>query len=675
MKSKTKSILITIFALILISGCNIPTPQQMPGDPTPDLNVILTEIALADQPTEAPVASPSEGPSEGPAEGPTDGPADEPSPTAGPTAAPKKTETLTVCLGKEPATLFFYDESSRAMWSVLESIYDGPFDTGDGTADPVIFTGIDIAEETVTVQRGDIIVDITGNAVELKPGISFLPAVPAEGCSGSACLRQWTAVSETAEIIRTVITFHLREDLRWSDGTALTAEDSVFSMSVNGMKGINASKQMYNLTESYTAVDEHTVEWRGLPGFKPDDPSDVFWIPLPKHVMKGMSAEMIRASEEINTKPLGWGAWQISSWVKGEEIIAERNPYYVLADGTEPFFDRIVYKFYGRPGDNNLAALSSGACDIIDPSVDLSADMEEVVEGVRDGVRSAYIRPELTRQELVFDLDPAQYGAVKLFSEPALRSAIAQCIDRNALNRQLLFGQSEVPADFYPADYSAHNVELEAAAFDPEAARQALDELGWTVSEEDPDGVRIATRASGTMYGTRLAFTLHTGNSAAAAEAGRMISDDLAQCGIAVETEPLSPGELYAQGPDGVIFGRSFDAAVFAWASGSSACSVYMSDQVPSAANHWVGTNVGGYQNETYDEACLLPELTEADVRQIYAEDLPAVPLYFNISVGLSTNNICGIHDRIGSRSILWNMEQFSRSEDRCAVSQWNNIY
>ena len=71
----------------------------------------------------------------------------------------------------------------------------------------------------------------------------------------------------------------------------------------------------------------------------------------------------------------------------------------------------------------------------------------------------------------------------------------------------------------------------------------------------------------------------------------------------------------------------------------------------------------------------MFPDLTETDTRQVYAEEIPAVPLYFNISIGISANNICGVSDRVGSRSILWNIESLSRSEERCAESQWNDIY
>ncbi|MBQ6341656.1 MAG: hypothetical protein IJI41_00895 [Anaerolineaceae bacterium] len=638
----------------------MPTPQQRPGDPTPDINLILTQIAAEHQ-SEANTATPAETEKV-------------PTETPGPTATPQKKETLTVCLGKEPQTLFFYAESSQAMWSVLESIYNGPFDKQNGESIPVIFDDISVKTEPITIVQGDVIVDFDGDPVEMKTGTVFMPANPQTDCSGTSCLSTWFYNSTQAEMLQTVITFRLKDDLFWNDGTPLTAEDSVYSMSVNGMKGINASKRIYNLTESYTALDEHTVEWRGLPGYQPDDPSEVFWIPLPGHVMKGMSVEDILSSEQINQSPLGWGAWQITSWNKGNEIIAERNPYY--SNESAPFFDRIVYKFYGRAGDNSLEALHSGTCDIIDTSVDLGADLEPILEDVDKGKETIYIRPEMTRQELVFNLEPAvQQWVISPLTVLELRTVIAQGINRNAINRQVFYGQSEIPVDFYPAEHINHNAELKMIEYDPDAAKEALDAMGWTVSEDDPDGARIAAKVPGVIYGTKLTFKLTYADSTFSRKTAAMIEEDLAEIGILLETEPLSLGELYAQGPEGVTFGRKFDTVMFAWAAGNAPCAIYLSDQIPNEINHWVGTNVGSYRNEDFDQACLLPEFSDLDPRQIYAEELPAIPLYFNISVAVSANNICGISDTIGSRSILWNVEQFSRSETNCAVSQWNDIY
>ncbi len=634
---KKTTLLLILTAAILLAGCNLPQPEQSLGEPTADINVILTQIA-AEQPTAV-------------------------EPTPEPTEAPL--ETLTVCLGKEPSTLFFYNESSQAMWSVLEGIYDGPFDYVNGEAVPVIFDEVTSEEETVTVIKGDIVANSDREPVEMKIGMSFMPAEPSEGCEGSACLSSYTNVTESVEMKRTVVTFRLKEGLKWSDGTPLTAEDSVFSMTVNGMKGINASTRIYNLTESYTALDDRTVQWVGIPGYTPDSAADVFWTPLPKHVMQGMTAEQILADESVNRSPLGWGAYRVLSWEAGSSITLERNPEYF---GEAPYFDRVVYQFFGSAGDNNLEALKNGTCDIIDTSVDLQADLEPILEDVRDGKMSVYIRPELSRQEVVFSLASTDSAAAKYFNTEAVRTAIAECVNRESINRQVLYGQSEVPADFYPAEYSLHNGDVSAVKYDPESAKETLTNAGWIESEDG--SARTAQQAAGMLAGTAFSFELTVSNSAESVKAAEMIKEDLAACGIDVTVNALPLGELYAQGPDGEIFGRTFDAAMFSWASGYRPCSLYLSTKIPSEENHWVGTNVGGYSSEEYDEACLY-----GDASAVYAEELPALPLYFNISIGASNNNICGLADTIGSRSLLWNIESLSRSDTACAVSQWHNIY
>ena len=104
--------------MLFLSSCNMPTPQQRPGDPTPDINLILTQIAAEHQ-SEANTATPAETEKV-------------PTETPGPTATPQKKETLTVCLGKEPQTLFFYAESSQAMWSVLEAFTMAPLTNKTG---------------------------------------------------------------------------------------------------------------------------------------------------------------------------------------------------------------------------------------------------------------------------------------------------------------------------------------------------------------------------------------------------------------------------------------------------------------------------------------------------------------------------------------------------------------
>ena len=126
--------------------------------------------------------------------------------------------------------------------------------------------------------------------------------------------------------------------------------------------------------------------------------------------------------------------------------------------------------------------------------------------------------------------------------------------------------------------------------------------------------------------------------------------------------------------------------AMFAWASGDqSPCSLYSSSQIPTEENQWIGLNVGGYRSAEYDSACNIAQnaspmeedyLGKAEkVQQLFAEDLPVIPLYFYPAIGLSGNRICGLKNSIGMRSLLYNIELLTRSDSNCAVSQWKNVY
>ena len=67
------------------------------------------------------------------------------------------------------------------MWSVLESIYDGPFDKGNGFAEPVIFEEITVTSEPVNIRRGDIIVDVDDTVITSISQLQSIIAKHGEG--------------------------------------------------------------------------------------------------------------------------------------------------------------------------------------------------------------------------------------------------------------------------------------------------------------------------------------------------------------------------------------------------------------------------------------------------------------------------------------------------------------
>jgi len=153
-----------------------------------------------------------------------------PSVTSAPTSIP--TRELTICLGEEPESLYLYaEDQSTAMWSVLEAIYDGPIDKTAGKYEAVILQKIpafddgDLTQTAIPVSGGDLIVDAKDNIVALESGVSILPS----GCKDRSCSLVWDGISEI-QMDQVTANFKLRTNLLWSDGTPLTAADSLFSM-------------------------------------------------------------------------------------------------------------------------------------------------------------------------------------------------------------------------------------------------------------------------------------------------------------------------------------------------------------------------------------------------------------------------------------------------------------
>ncbi len=130
----------------------------------------------------------------------------------------------------------------------------------------------------------------------------------------------------------------------------------------------------------------------------------------------------------------------------------------------------------------------------------------------------------------------------------------------------------------------------------------------------------------------------------------------------------MDPEELFAPGPDGLLFGRKFDMAEFSWSlSTMPACRYYTTPQVTRAGNSWIGINISGYSSEEFDAACQsaagsLPGQADYISKQqaaqaIFATDLPVIPLYQMLRLGISRTDLCGYELDTTSRSGLWNIE------------------
>ena len=133
-----------------------------------------------------------------------------------------------------------------------------------------------------------------------------------------------------------------------------------------------------------------------------------------------------------------------------------------------------------------------------------------------------------------------------------------------------------------------------------------------------PDTPRVAAGVAGVPDGTPLAVTYQTTEAELRKQVAELVSADLNACGIQTSIEFRNPGELFGPGPDGVVFGRKFDLVQFSWeASARPNCLLYSTNQVPDAANHWIGANVTGYSSEAFDAACVVRLLGATNGRRL----------------------------------------------------------
>ena len=605
-----------------------------------------------------------------------------PLPTREPTltATPVPPRALTVCLGQEPASLYPLDNPSLAARSVLAAVYDGPIDTNSYGYQAVILSRLpslangDAQLFQKSVYVGDEVVDASGMPVTLGVGVKVRPA----GCQSDACVIKYDGTSEI-QMDQMQVTFSLLPGLTWSDGEALTADDSVYAFQLGADPASPGSQNLiYPRTQSYEAVDETTVQWWGKPGFVDPTYFTNFWSPLPRHLWSQFTAAQLTEADVSARTPLGWGAYVIQDWVAGETITLTKNPHYFRAGEGLPKFDILIFRFVPDPG-TAISDLLAGTCDILDPSIRLDGQVGVLRSMAAQNQLQAFFTPVPVMEELAFGIRPASYDngynpgsdRVDYFGDVRVRQAMALCLDRAQVVKDVLSGLSSVPNSTLPPGHPLYNSSVAAYSFNIAAASSLLEQAGWKDVDNDPSTPREAWGVAGVASGMPFEINYVTTNAVQRQQVSTILAAGLAQCGIKVDVQYLDANTLYAPGPDGVLFGRNFDLAEFAMYSTGieTPCDWYTSAEIPNSANAWVGTNVSGYSNPAFDATCQasrqsLPDdpahaVAYSQAQSIFANDLPVIPLYWRVNTAAVRADLCHFSLDPTAASSLWNIEAF----------------
>jgi peptide/nickel transport system substrate-binding protein len=256
------------------------------------------------------------------------------------------------------------------------------------------------------------------------------------------------------------------------------------------------------------------------------------------------------------------------------------------------------------------------------------------------------------------------------FSDIRMRQAFTYCMDRERVITYLLYERSSIPLSYLPPDHPLYVADLPMLQYDVNEGARLLDEVGWKDTDNNPETPRQAFNVPGIIDGTPLAVNYATTKALLRQEVANLFADSMRPCGIQLNIQYEDPVQLYAPGEEGLIFGRNFDIVQLAWKAGlEPPCLLYTTEQIPTQGNHWLGVNVAGYSNPAYDQACQEAMETRSDqpgyvsqhaeAQRIFAQDIPAVPLYFRIRIAASRPDLCGLQMDTTTRSDLWNMEAF----------------
>ena len=299
-------------------------------------------------------------------------------------------------------------------------------------------------------------------------------------------------------------TVTIRDDVSFTDGASLTAEDVAFTY--NTVKA-TSSVNDFTMLSSAEAIDDTTVV------FHMTKPYSIWPYTM---AIVGIVPEHAYDSATYGSNPIGSGRYTLVQWNRGEQIILEANPDYY---GEAPKMKRVTILFMEE--DAAFLAVQAGQADLAYTSATY-ADQSPAGYGLLscESVDNRGINLPTEGNPVTADL--------------AIRRAINIGIDREEMIQNVLNGYG-TPAysvcDKLPWYNAASQV-----AYDPDEAIGLLEEAGWVLGD---DGVRVKDGVR-----AQLNILYSTGDSVRQALAADL-SNQLAELGISCTVEGVGWDTAY----------------------------------------------------------------------------------------------------------------------------------
>ncbi|PQV50691.1 ABC transporter substrate-binding protein [Paraburkholderia sp. BL21I4N1] len=412
--------------------------------------------------------------------------------------------------------------------------------------------------------------------------------------------------------------FHLRPNVRFSDGSPMTANDVAYSL--RRARSVPNSPAPFSGAVANIAridiVDPLTLR------IVTQTPSPAFVEQIGLVYIESQRASAGHASNDYRSPAVavGTGPYRLKRWVPGDRLELVRNDNYW---GKRPAFDACTIRFVSNDAAR-LSALLSGSVDLIDNVPPITIDRLKRDQNVSlfsgPSARLIYLALDSSR-----DTSPFVHAvngttiARNPLRDVRVREAISKMIDREAITKHLLNGAGLPAAQIVPPGMGGYDAQLQPDRYDPVGARRLLAEAGY------PNGFGL---------------TIHSSNDRFASDSdlGQAIGQMLARGGIAVDNVVTQPYNVYA----GAAARGSYSAFVFSFGNSTGDSAIALTNVLESYSRE-AGT--GAFNRTRYSNPALDRLLREAATtfdpsrRNALLEqaartgfgDYGIVPLYFPI--------------------------------------------
>jgi peptide/nickel transport system substrate-binding protein len=356
----------------------------------------------------------------------------------------------------------------------------------------------------------------------------------------------------------------LRPGLKFSDGSAIRADDVVFTYSLHlDAKVASPQRELLNISGQpvqVTKVGELSLEFRLA---KPSALGERLLAGiaiLPRHILEPLYLEgKLSSAWALTTPPaqiVGGGPFRLKLVQPGQRIVLQRNPYYGKKDraGKQlPYLDEI--EFLSASGeDAQVARLLTGEADLISAFGGSSFRAIQAA-AERTGIRPVDAGPSLDYTFLLFNLNPSPGGrpARDWFELEAFRKAISFSVDRAAIAR--LVYRERASAIWGPVSPARRQWFDPTLSRPPQSADEARKLLSAASFRWDANGRLLDPK------GVPVSFTV-IANSAnpAYTQTASILEEDLKKIGLELRVVQLEFRSLVNR----VVNQRDFDAAIMA---------------------------------------------------------------------------------------------------------------